>query len=107
MLKLFGTRGCNVTNAVVTERDFWGGRRSVIRRACVKSVSTQTIRVASGVVMTLVTWQPGALNTLGAGTALLVAATSRLDVCQLPLGLAVFRRGERFAKQHGRLKRSG
>jgi ABC-2 type transport system permease protein len=25
----------------------------------------------------------------------------------VPLGLAVFRRGERFAKQHGRLKRSG
>jgi ABC-2 type transport system permease protein len=25
----------------------------------------------------------------------------------VPLGLAIFRRGERFAKQHGRLKRSG
>jgi ABC-2 type transport system permease protein len=25
----------------------------------------------------------------------------------VPLGLAVFRRGERYAKQHGRLKRSG
>jgi ABC-2 type transport system permease protein len=25
----------------------------------------------------------------------------------IPAGLAVFRRGERFAKQHGRLKRSG
>ena len=23
---------CNVTNAIVTERDFWGGKRSVIRR---------------------------------------------------------------------------
>jgi hypothetical protein len=25
----------------------------------------------------------------------------------VPLGLEVFRRGERYAKQHGKLKRSG
>jgi hypothetical protein len=30
-----------------------------------------------------------------------------IGVIAVPLGLAVFRRGERFAKQHGRLKRSG
>jgi ABC-2 type transport system permease protein len=30
-----------------------------------------------------------------------------IGVVAVPLGLAVFRRGERFAKQHGRLKRSG
>jgi hypothetical protein len=28
-------------------------------------------------------------------------------VVSIPLGLAVFRRGERYAKQHGKLKRSG
>src|SRR6185436_10029771 len=27
-----GGSRCNVTNAVVTEHDFWGGRRTVIRR---------------------------------------------------------------------------
>jgi ABC-2 type transport system permease protein len=35
------------------------------------------------------------------GPLLLIAAVS------IPLGLAIFRRGERFAKKHGKLKRSG
>ena len=30
-----------------------------------------------------------------------------IGVVTIPLGLAVFRRGERYAKQHGKLKRSG
>ena len=30
-----------------------------------------------------------------------------IGVISVPLGLAVFRRGERYAKQHGKLKRSG
>ncbi|MGH2788636.1 MAG: ABC transporter permease [Actinomycetota bacterium] len=30
-----------------------------------------------------------------------------IGVLSIPLGLAVFRRGERYAKQHGKLKRSG
>ncbi len=30
-----------------------------------------------------------------------------IGVISIPLGLAVFRRGERYAKQHGKLKRSG
>jgi ABC-2 type transport system permease protein len=30
-----------------------------------------------------------------------------IGVVSIPLGLAVFRRGERYAKQHGKLKRSG
>ena len=30
-----------------------------------------------------------------------------LGVVAIPLGLAVFRAGERYAKQHGKLKRSG
>ena len=30
-----------------------------------------------------------------------------LGVVAIPLGLAVFRTGERYAKQHGKLKRSG
>jgi ABC-2 type transport system permease protein len=30
-----------------------------------------------------------------------------IGACSIPLGLAVFRLGERYAKQHGKLKRSG
>jgi ABC-2 type transport system permease protein len=30
-----------------------------------------------------------------------------IGIASVPLGLAVFRRGERYAKQHGKLKRSG
>jgi ABC-2 type transport system permease protein len=30
-----------------------------------------------------------------------------IGVVSIPLGLAIFRRGERYAKQHGKLKRSG
>jgi ABC-2 type transport system permease protein len=30
-----------------------------------------------------------------------------IGIVSIPLGLAVFRRGERYAKQHGKLKRSG
>ena len=30
-----------------------------------------------------------------------------LGVVSIPLGLAVFRAGERYAKRHGKLKRSG
>jgi ABC-2 type transport system permease protein len=34
-------------------------------------------------------------------------ALTVIGVVSIPLGLAVFRRGERYAKQHGKLKRSG
>ena len=30
-----------------------------------------------------------------------------IGIVSIPLGLAVFRRGERYAKKHGKLKRSG
>jgi hypothetical protein len=30
-----------------------------------------------------------------------------IGVISIPFGLAVFRRGERYAKKHGKLKRSG
>jgi ABC-2 type transport system permease protein len=30
-----------------------------------------------------------------------------IGVISIPMGLAVFRRGERYAKKHGKLKRSG
>ena len=30
-----------------------------------------------------------------------------IAVVAIPLGLAIFKRGERYAKQHGKLKRSG
>jgi ABC-2 type transport system permease protein len=30
-----------------------------------------------------------------------------IGIVSIPVGLAVFRRGERYAKQHGKLKRSG
>ncbi|MGH2752956.1 MAG: ABC transporter permease [Actinomycetota bacterium] len=36
-----------------------------------------------------------------------LAALALIGVISIPLGLAVFRRGERYAKQHGKLKRSG
>jgi ABC-2 type transport system permease protein len=46
----------------------------------------------------------------GAGSAELWSQIWPLIVigaCSIPLGLAVFKRGERYAKQHGKLKRSG
>jgi ABC-2 type transport system permease protein len=36
-----------------------------------------------------------------------LSALALIGVISIPLGLAVFRRGERYAKQHGKLKRSG
>ena len=38
-----GGSRCNVTNAVVTERDYWGGRRTVIRRVLSRLPVPQTI----------------------------------------------------------------
>jgi len=46
----------------------------------------------------------------GAGIASLggeLLALTVIGVVSIPAGLAVFRRGERYAKQHGKLKRSG
>lgn len=38
-----GGSRCNVTNAVVTERDYWGGRRTIIRRVLSRLSVSQTI----------------------------------------------------------------
>ncbi|MBA3640230.1 MAG: aminoacetone oxidase family FAD-binding enzyme, partial [Acidobacteria bacterium] len=38
-----GGSRCNVTNAVVTERDYWGGRRTIIRRVLSRLPVPQTI----------------------------------------------------------------
>jgi predicted Rossmann fold flavoprotein len=38
-----GGSRCNVTNAVVTERDYWGGRRTIIRRVLSRLPVAQTI----------------------------------------------------------------
>ena len=38
-----GGSRCNVTNAVVTERDYWGGRRTIIARVLAKLPVPQTI----------------------------------------------------------------
>lgn len=38
-----GGSRCNVTNAVVTERDYWGGRRTIIRRVLGRLTVAQTI----------------------------------------------------------------
>jgi hypothetical protein len=38
-----GGSRCNVTNAVVTDRDFWGGRRPIIRRVLSRLTVAQTI----------------------------------------------------------------
>jgi hypothetical protein len=42
---------------------------------------------------------------LALGRARAGAATAR--IVAVPLGLEIFRRGERYAKRHGKLKRSG
>ncbi|HEY0875822.1 MAG TPA: aminoacetone oxidase family FAD-binding enzyme [Vicinamibacterales bacterium] len=39
-----GGSRCNVTNAVVTEHDYWGGRRTIIRRVLARLPVAQTIR---------------------------------------------------------------
>jgi len=38
-----GGSRCNVTNAVVTERDYWGGRRTIIRRVLARLPVDRTI----------------------------------------------------------------
>ena len=38
-----GGSRCNVTNAVVTERDYWGGRRTIIRRVLARLPVARTI----------------------------------------------------------------
>lgn len=38
-----GGSRCNVTNAVVTDRDYWGGRRTIIRRVLSRLTVAQTI----------------------------------------------------------------
>jgi ABC-2 type transport system permease protein len=68
----------------------------------------QWISVISPATYTLEGCRAAILNGAGPGAVwgdiwpLLVIGT-----IAVPLGLAVFRRGERYAKQHGRLKRSG
>jgi ABC-2 type transport system permease protein len=68
----------------------------------------QWISVISPATYTLEGCRAAILNGAGPGAVwgdiwpLLVIGT-----VAVPLGLAVFRRGERYAKQHGRLKRSG
>ena len=43
-----GGARCNVTNQIVTERDFWGGRPAVIRRVLRRFSVTQTIAFFAG-----------------------------------------------------------
>jgi len=68
----------------------------------------QWISVISPATYTLEGCRAAILNGAGPGAVwqdiwpLLV-----IGAIAVPLGLAVFRRGERYAKQHGRLKRSG
>lgn len=38
-----GGSRCNLTNAVVTERDYWGGRRTIIRRVLARLTVARTI----------------------------------------------------------------
>ena len=44
-----GGSRCNVTNAVVTERDYWGGKRTVIRRVLVRLLVRETIEFFEGI----------------------------------------------------------
>jgi ABC-2 type transport system permease protein len=68
----------------------------------------QWISVISPATYTLEGCRAAILNGAGPGAVwgdiwpLLI-----IGVIAVPVGLAVFRRGERYAKQHGRLKRSG
>src|SRR5262245_60541611 len=38
-----GGSRCNVTNTVVTERDFWGGRRTIVRRVLRSFTAADTV----------------------------------------------------------------
>ncbi len=48
-----GGARCNVTNAIVSERDFWGGRRTVIRRVLAGLPVGDTIAFFDGIGVTL------------------------------------------------------
>src|SRR6266581_1788089 len=47
-----GTR-CNVTNRVVTERDFWGGRRSIVKRVLRAFTADDAVRFFRGLDVAL------------------------------------------------------
>ena len=47
-----GTR-CNVTNRVVSERDFWGGRRTIVRRILQSFTADQTVELFGGLGVAL------------------------------------------------------
>ena len=44
-----GGSRCNVTNAVVTERDYWGGKRTIIRRVLSRLPVPETIEFFAGI----------------------------------------------------------
>ena len=44
-----GGSRCNVTNAVVTEADYWGGKRTIVRRVLARLTVAQTIDFFSGI----------------------------------------------------------
>ena len=44
-----GGSRCNVTNTVVTERDYWGGRRTIIRRVLSRLPVDRTIEFFAGI----------------------------------------------------------
>lgn len=44
-----GGSRCNVTNTVVTERDYWGGKRTIIRRVLSRLPVTETVAFFEGI----------------------------------------------------------
>ena len=48
-----GGSRCNVTNTVVTERDYWGGKRTIIKRVLGRLPITETVAFFEGIGVTL------------------------------------------------------
>lgn len=97
-----GGSRCNVTNAVVTERDYWGGKRTIIRRILSRLTVPQTIAFFEELGVRLKQEPTGKLFPVSDRSrhvleALLSAAhTLGVDLRPSTRVLAIRREGERF-----------
>jgi len=105
---------CNVTNAVVTERDFWGGRRAVIRRVLRAMPVAETIEFFEGLGVRLKEEPGGKLfpvtnRSRDVSEALLAEAERRgvrLDAPRRVTGLSATLSGFQLETDRGQLTAS-
>jgi hypothetical protein len=103
-----GGSRCNVTNTIVTERDYWGGKRTIIRRVLSRLTVPQTIVFFEELGLRLKQEPTGKLFPVSDRSRdvleALVGAAQALDVDLRPATrvLAIRRQGERFRVETAR-----